>query len=138
VVSGENGVIEMDETRFKLDDFELYKQAREFRKKVYRLIRLLPPEERFCLAKQMRAAALSVSNNIAEGHGRWHYRENVQFCRISRGSIEEIIDDLNTCTDESYEDPALFGELRSDAYTLIWKVNSYIAYLRKSEQGRDG
>jgi len=74
----------MEDGRFRIDDFELYKSARRFRKRVYQLLRLLPTEERFCLGSQMRRAAVSVTNNIAEGHGRWHYQENMRFCRMSR------------------------------------------------------
>src|SRR5258708_4380119 len=102
---------------------------------VYHLVRLLPPEERFALANQMRRAAVSVSNNIAEGHGRWHYQENIRFCRISRGSIDELIDDFNTCQDEGYGDQVLVGDLKVEAYDLIRRINSYIAYLRKTKQG---
>jgi four helix bundle protein len=87
----------MEESRFKLDDFELYRLGREFRKKTYRLMKLLPSEEKYALANQMRRAAVSITNNIAEGHGRWHYQENIRFCRISRGSVGELIDDFNTC-----------------------------------------
>src|SRR5216684_2849884 len=106
----------MEDGRFKLDDFELYRVAREFRKKAYRLMKLLPPEEKYALANQMRRAAISVTNNIAEGHGRWHYQENIRFCRIARGSVDELIDDFNTCVDENYGDQALVEELRNDGY----------------------
>ncbi len=119
----------MAEGRFRLDDFELYKIAREFRKQVYGLIRQLPTEERFALANQMRRAAVSVSNNIAEGHGRWHYQENIQFCRTSRGSIDELIDDFNVCQDETYGDQIVVGQLKVEAYELIRRINGYIAYL---------
>src|SRR5882672_2519525 len=90
------------ESQFDLDNFELYNSARRLRQKTYQLIRLLPREERYCLGTQMRRAALSVSNNIAEGHGRWHYQENIQFCRIARGSVGELIDDYNACVDEHF------------------------------------
>jgi four helix bundle protein len=117
--------------------FVLYQAAREFRKKVYRLIRQLPPVEKYCLANQMHRVAVSISNNIAEGHGRWHYQENVRFCRIARGSIDETIDDLNSCIDEDYGDPALVAELKLEAYASIARLNGYIAYLRKSQQGAE-
>jgi four helix bundle protein len=127
----------VEESRFRLDDFELYKVAREFRKRAYRLLKQLPAEERYALANQMRRAAVSVTNNIAEGHGRWHYQENIQFCRISRGSVDELIDDFNTCQDEGYGDQVLAGELKVEAYDLIRRINSYIAYLMKTKQGSD-
>jgi len=55
------------------EDLEVYKLARDFRKKIYKLIRNLPVEEKFNLASQMRRTATSITNNIAEGHGRYHY-----------------------------------------------------------------
>jgi len=125
----------MDDSRFKLDEFELYKIAREFRKRVYRLIKQLPSEEKYALANQMRRAAISVTNCVAEGHGRWHYRENIQYCRMARGSTDELIDDLNICIDEGYGDQTLVAELKTEAYTLIRRINGYIAYLRKTQQG---
>jgi four helix bundle protein len=125
----------MEDGRFRLDDFELYKVARAFRVKCYRLIRQLPAEEKYALANQMRRAAVSVSNNIAEGHGRWYYLENIRFCRIARGSVDELIDDLNTCLDEKYENQILVEQIKTEAYELIRKINGYIAYLRKSRQG---
>src|SRR5438128_485888 len=123
----------MEETRFRLDDFELYCLARAFRKKVYRLLKELPSEERYCLNPQMRRAAISVSNNIAEGHGRWHFQENIQFCRVSRGSVEEILDDLNICIDEGYGEPNYVLEVKEDAYSLIRKINGYVSYLVKTK-----
>jgi four helix bundle protein len=125
----------MDDSRFKLDDFELYQLARAFRKRVYRLIRELPPEEKYALAGQMRRAAISVSNNIAEGHGRWHFKENIQHCRIARGSTDELIDDFNVCLDEHYGNENEVTELKSEAYSLIRRINGYVSYLRNTKQG---
>jgi four helix bundle protein len=85
----------------------------------------------------MRRAAVSVTNNIAEGHGRWHYQENIHFCRISRGSVDELIDDFNTCQDERYCDPVVAEGLKAHAYDLIRRINGYIAYLKKTKQGGD-
>ena len=83
----------------------------------------------------MRRAATSISNNIAEGHGRWHYKENIHYCMISRGSVDEILDDLNLCIDESYGEQQLVANLKTEGYELIHRINSYIAYLRRTKQG---
>jgi four helix bundle protein len=124
--------------KYRLDDFDLYKAAREFWKGIYEMIKRLPPEERYCLDPQMRKAALSVTNNIAEGHGRWHYQENIWFCRIARGSVEELLDDLNTCLDEGYGSRDQNEHLKQTGYDLIERINSYVAYLRKCKQGVTG
>src|SRR5229473_6655192 len=93
-----------DQTR-KYQTFEaleVYQVAREFRKAMYRVAKRLPQEEKFGLTSQIRRAAVSLTNNIAEGHGRFHYLEQIKFCLNSRGSLEELLDDLNVCEDESY------------------------------------
>jgi four helix bundle protein len=78
----------------------------------------------------MRKAAVSLTNNIAEGHGRYHYQENIQFLRQSRGSLEELLDDLNVCIDENYADKNYIEELKQEGYTVLKKLNGYIKYLR--------
>ena len=124
----------MEDSKYKLDDFELYKLLREYRKKIYGVIKKLPKEEKFCLDPQMRKAAISMTNNVSEGHGRWHFQENIQFCRISRGSAEEIIDDLNSCIDENYGDKEENEALKEEGYFIIKKINGYISYLKKAKQ----
>ena len=68
--------------------------AREFSRKVSKLIRSLPKEEDYVLKPQMKRAKISITNNIAEGFGRYHYQENIQFCRHSHASVCELIDDF--------------------------------------------
>ena len=113
------------------EDLEVYKAAREFRKKIYKLVKELPAEEKYNLVGQMRRAALSLTNNLAEGHGRYHFQENIQFCRVSRGSIMELIDDLNICIDEQYFPQNYLEEIKEEGYRINKMLNGYIAYLKK-------
>jgi four helix bundle protein len=79
----------------------------------------------------MKRAARSTTQNIAEGFGRFHYKENLQFCRISRGSLYELIDDLITSIDEgliSKEDYELGRNKIANALALL---NGYINYLNR-------
>jgi four helix bundle protein len=110
---------------------DVYKLARQFRKEIYRLIRNLPEEEKFNLSSQMRRAATSLTNNIAEGDGRYHYQENIQFCRQSRGSLFELVDDLNICLDEGYFDANYLDGLKTRAWEIKGLLNGYISYLRR-------
>src|SRR5439155_17499963 len=84
------------------EDLEVYQVAREFRKAMYRVAKRLPQEEKFGLTSQIRRAAVSLTNNIAQGHGRFHFLEQIKFMLQSRGSLEELLDDLNVCEDEGY------------------------------------
>jgi four helix bundle protein len=113
------------------EDLEVYKLARQFSNKVNQLIKKLPKEEEYNLKGQMRRAKLSMTNNIGEGFGRFHFQENIQFCRESRGSICELIDDFNECYDTGYIDQIYRDELKSDAYHLIKVLNGYIASLKR-------
>src|SRR5881397_1830893 len=87
------------------EDLEVYKTAREFRIAMYAVSRKLPTFERFELASQIRRAAVSLTNNIAEGHGRWHFLDHIKFVLRGRGSLQELLDDLNACDDEKYLSP---------------------------------
>ncbi len=121
----------------KIESFEdlfVYQKAREFSRKIAALVKKLPADEKHKLKDQMTRARRSITNNVAEGYGRFHYQENIQYCRQSRGSICEIIDDLIECRDENYIDEKEFYSSREDAYSLIKIVNKYIAYLRKAKQ----
>jgi four helix bundle protein len=115
------------------EELDVYKLAREFSRKVNLLIKKLPDEEEYNLKSQMRRAKLSVTNNIAEGFGRYHYQENIQFCRQSRGSICELIDDFNECYDNKYIDQTYREQLRDNAYLLIKVLNGYIASIKRQK-----
>ena len=115
---------------YSFEKLEVYKLSREYRKEIYKLTYKLPKEEQYNLIMQMRKAALSLTNNIAEGHGRYHYQENIQFLRQSRGSLEELFDDLNVCIDENYVDTEHLEGLKQQGYALLKKLNGYVKYLK--------
>src|SRR5207249_8052746 len=112
------------------EDLEVYQLAREFRKKMYAVTRQLPDFEKFELASQIRRAAVSLTNNIAEGHGRYHFADQVRFFLGSRGSLQELVDDLNVCDDEKYLESDKAAELKSEAWRVLGLINGYLRYLR--------
>ena len=117
-------------TRSTFEDLDVYKVAREFRKQMYRVAKALPEIEKFALANQIRRAAVSLTNNIAEGHGRFHYLDQVKFTLQSRGSLEELIDDLNICEDQEYCSEAEIASLKKEGWRLRQLIDGYIRYLR--------
>ena len=69
-----------DEHFRTFEDLEVYKAARDFRNAMYDVTRRLPDFEKYELASQIRRAAVSLTNNIAEGHGRFHYSTKSGLC----------------------------------------------------------
>jgi four helix bundle protein len=113
------------------ENLEVYRIAREFRKTMYRIAKNLPEIEKFGLASQVRRAAVSLTNNIAERHGRYHYLDQIKFTLQARGSLEELIDDLNTCEDERYLQTEKINGLKQQGWRVRQLLDGYIRYLRQ-------
>jgi four helix bundle protein len=125
-----------NESKYRtFEDLEVYQVAREFRKSMYGVSRRLPDLEKFGLASQIRRAAVPLTNNIAEGHGRYHYLDQIKFTLQARGSLEELIDDLNVCGDENYVPRADVTELKAQSWRVYQLINGYIRYLRDRKAG---
>jgi four helix bundle protein len=124
-----------DQKRYRtFEDLEAYQVAREFRRAMYAVNRRLPSFEKFELGSQIRRSAVSLTNNIAEGHGRFHYLEQIKFCLNARGSLEELLDDLNICADESYLPAADIGRLKEQGWRVHRVLNGYMRWLRERKQ----
>jgi four helix bundle protein len=117
------------------EDLEVYKKAREFRKRMYRVARNLPEFEKYGLGSQIRRAAVSLTNNIAEGHGRYHYLDQIKFQLHARGSLSELVDDLNISEDEGYLSAVEVNALKESAKEVQRLINGYIRYLRDQKSG---
>jgi len=113
------------------EDLEVWKVCREIKKKIFKLIKNYPVEEKYSLITQMRRAAISITANIAEGYGRFHYQENIQFCRQARGSLYELLDHLITSLDEGYISTIEMNELKKLINSAIKLLNGYIRMLQK-------
>ena len=125
-----------DDAAFRtFEDLEVYKKARELRKRLYGVATRLPDFEKYELGRQIRRASVSLTNNIAEGHGRYHYLDEIKFELQARGSLAELVDDLNVCEDEHYLSPPDIADLKEQAREVQRLINGYIRFLRnrKSE-----
>lgn len=119
------------------EDLDVWQLCRDIRKKVYAIAERLPSKEQIGLAGQLRRAATSATANIAEGFGRFHYKENIQFCRQSRGSLYEILDHLTTCLDQGYIERDKFEAMRSELLRAVRVLNGYVRMLRKTPSAAD-
>ena len=114
------------------EELEAWKAGRELRISVSKLVKKFPDEEKYRLKDQMIRSSRSICANIAEGFGRFHFQENVQFCRQARGSLSETLEHLLCALDERVIDQDAF-DANNKLIRHCWKVlNGYIAYLKKA------
>jgi four helix bundle protein len=113
------------------EELECYQVCREFRNLVAKMAKGFPANEEHRLKAQLLRAARSVTANIAEGFGRHHHQENLQYCRQARGSLSECLDHLNVALDEGFIDQGRYADLRKEHETAARLLNGYIAYLKK-------
>lgn len=71
-------------------ELEVWKESKELVKIIYKITELLPSSEQFGLTNQIRRCAVSIPSNIAEGIGRNHAKDTIQFLFIARGSTFEL------------------------------------------------
>jgi four helix bundle protein len=101
---------------------EVYKASREFVFECYRFTRILPDEEKYAMASQIRRAALSVHLNIAEGASRKSEVERKRFYEIARGSVVEIDAAMDIANDLNYigkHDTTKLGEKMIAVFKLL-------------------
>src|SRR5688572_15942088 len=102
-----------------------------------KLIPLLPKEEKYGLADQLRRSSKSVPANIAEGSGRFYYMDNVRFCYNARGSLDETLSHLIASRDLGYCPLPLYDELRKEIEEIRRLLNGYIAWLKAKKVGEN-
>ena len=71
-------------------DLEVWKVSMQLAKEVYQATEVMPKQEIYGLTSQIRRASVSVPANIAEGYGRNHRKEYLQFLGIANGSLKEL------------------------------------------------
>ena len=116
------------------ETLEVWIRGREIRRKISDLTKKFPDEEKYKLTDQMIRASRSVTANIAEGYGRFHFQENIQYCRQARGSLYELIDHLTVSLDEKYISQEIYKMHKTEIFEIVKLLNGYIKYLRERKE----
>jgi four helix bundle protein len=91
------------------EKLKILQKAMDIAVNVYTISLLLPNDEKFNLIHQIKKCAVSIPSNIAEGSGRNHNKEFIQFLGIANGSTFELItqlilaERLNLVTEDSVQ-----------------------------------
>ena len=117
------------------EDLDCYKLALEVIVVIHEMVKTLPQDEKYELITQVRRAAKSVTANLAEGYGRYHYLDSLHSFSIARGELNETLAHLITARTLGYIDQQTFENI----YLLIREtekaINGYMSYVRRQRTG---
>lgn len=116
------------------EELDCWKRAALLRRRISATVKTFPSEEKYRLVDQMVRSSRSATAQIAEGFGRFHFQENIQFCRQARGSIFELIDHLITANEEKFISNEELAEIRLEIDSCLALLNGYINYLAKAKR----
>jgi four helix bundle protein len=121
----------MPDTIRSFEDLECWRAGRDLRLFIAKqIVPALPKDEKYRLGDQLLRAARSITANIAEGYGRFHYLDNSKFCSNARGSCYEVLDHLLTARDENLISEPLLNVGRSKFERAKNILNGYMSYLK--------
>jgi len=118
----------MADLRFK--DLNVWKVAMDLAVKVYNITRDFPDTEKYGLISQLQRAAISIPSNIAEGSGRGTKKDFAHFLDQARGSLFELITQLELSRSIGYGNSEKIKELEVEYETLAKRINSLIRSMK--------
>ncbi len=110
----------------KLEELKVYQLAMNVGEKVWDIVSKWDYFAKDTVGKQLVKSVDSIAANISEGYGRFHYKENKQFCYYSRGSLYETKTWLIKAHDRRLIVDDDFQYLQNDLETIAYKLNNYI------------
>lgn len=116
------------------EDLEVWQLAVDLAIKIYKLTAAFPKNERYGVIDQLRRAVISISANIAEGFGRFHFKDSIRFLYTARGSLLEVhshllvANKLNLIPKYKLTD---YNQILKDIKNLEVKLNNFISVLSR-------
>ncbi len=111
-------------------ELRVWQKTRAFRNEIFQFTKGLPSDEKYRLVDQIVRSSRSITANIAEGHGKFHFKENIQSCRIARGELLETLDHLICAFDCQYISKEELKNYKSKIDIIHKMLNGYIKYLK--------
>jgi four helix bundle protein len=113
-------------------ELEVWKKGRVLKNEVKALTEIFPIEEKFRMTDQIIRSSRGINAVIAEGYGRYTFKDQLHFCIIARGSLFETLNHIIDAFDCKYIDDAKLVYFKNMIDEVGKLLNGYINYLRKN------
>ena len=100
---------------FPFEKLQVWKKSVDFAEEILNIVDGIDRKDSFSLGEQLRRAAISISNNIAEGGGRNSKKEKAYFYNVAKGSVYEVVNLLEICKRRQYIIVKNYKRLYADA-----------------------
>ena len=117
------------------EDLDCFKLALDVVVNAHELAKCLPAEEKYDLAVQIRRSSKSVTANIAEGYGRFHYLDSLRYYSIARGELNETLAHFVNALVLEYIEQAYYDEIHALVRKTEATLNGFMNYVRKQRPG---
>ena len=117
----------------RLEELEVYKVAMEIGDLVWEIVDKWDYFQKKTLGAQFVNAADSIAFNISEGYGRFHYKENKNFCYYSRGSAKETLTAINKAKKRNLVSESEFVLLNEKLERYFRLMHGYINSIGNSK-----
>ncbi|MCK5306778.1 MAG: four helix bundle protein [Candidatus Omnitrophica bacterium] len=115
----------MEEFKFDFEHLKVYQKVLKFIDKVFEIIKDLPKEYRYSIGSNLLRAALSVSNNIAEGNDKVSQKEKLRYFRISSDSARECVSVFIVLNRQSLLADEIFWKLKSNVREITSMLRGF-------------
>ena len=108
--------------KFYYRTLDVYQRAKGLANRIYDVTEAFPHTEMYALSNQLQRAAISVMSNIAEGLGRFSYKERVHFLDIANGSLMEISSQLELAEMRHYIGTPCLQQFDDDILIIVKQI----------------
>ena len=115
-------------------DLIVWQLSSQLSKDIFQLTKTFPKSEKYALTSDIIRAARSVPSNIAEGFGRYHFSEKIQFYNISKGSALEVQNHLEEAQNSNYITKELKKDYLKRCHVVEVKLNKLVASTAKARR----
>ena len=135
MVRGERGVAQSERYMFPFERLEVWQESIELADVVLGLLERIPPNRHLRMVSQLEGAVTSIAQNIAEGKGRQHTKEFLQYLSIAQGSLYETVTLTEVFRRNKLFDEVEYVKVRGKTEQIDRKLNGLMNSVRGKKRG---